>query len=114
MNYDAVCQFLTKQNDGVDGLLEKSKLPDLVVNSSLGTTEKILQDVVKKCYDIVLDDQNLRKVLTLPLEERGKYFSRLRAEYRVRREFFHSTVNVPSRMNEIEKVLQLFGFRIKR
>jgi erythronate-4-phosphate dehydrogenase len=49
--------------------------------------EKLLRHAVRACYDIRKDDQELRKMLTLPADERDDYFRHLRASYPVRREF---------------------------
>jgi len=67
---------------------------------------------VKQCYDINVDDRLLRQIVSLPEEERGKYFSRLRTEYRIRREFFNYTVYVDGEAKSLFNLLQLLGFKV--
>ncbi len=55
--------------------------------------EKLLRHAVRACYDIRKDDQELRKMLMLPVDERGDYFRHLRASYPVRREFHNVVLN---------------------
>jgi erythronate-4-phosphate dehydrogenase len=113
MNYEAVCRFLGISVDqDVHALAPKSSLPELKIDSFLGPKEILLRDIVRYCYDINVDDNNLRQMVSVPEMERGKYFQRLRAEYRIRREFFNASIPVPSEAQELANVLQLLGFKI--
>ena len=70
-------------------------MPEIKIDVMKLSFEQALREIVKECYDIRLDDQLLRQLAALPETERGKYFQKLRAEYRIRREFFNFTVSLP-------------------
>jgi erythronate-4-phosphate dehydrogenase len=74
--------------------------------------EAILQESVKQCYDIELDDRLLREMLLQPEERRASYFMKLRTGYRMRREFFATTVEVPPDRRAIGSTLKALGFHL--
>ncbi len=115
MNYEAVCRFLSLPIDrDINSLVPDPALPEIKIDTSKLPMEQALREIVKECYDIRLDDRLLRQLVSLPEIERGKYFQKLRAEYRVRREFFNSTVSLPSKANKIADVLRLLGFKVNK
>ncbi len=65
-----------------------------------------------KAYDIEYDDMTLRKLLEMDETQHGKYFMKLRAEYRVRREFFNRVVVLSAQQTESSKMLRSLGFLI--
>jgi erythronate-4-phosphate dehydrogenase len=69
---------------------------------------------VKQCYDVSMDDRLLRQILTLTESEKGKYFSKLRAEYRIRREFFNTVISVSNNTKNLGDILNNLGFKVKR
>lgn len=114
MNYEAVCRFLSHPIDQwINMLLPNPALPEIKINSNQASIEQVLRDVVRQCYDICTDDRLLRQILLLPAQDRGKYFSKLRAEYCIRREFFNSTVSISNEAKNIGEVLRLLGFKVK-
>jgi erythronate-4-phosphate dehydrogenase len=121
MTYKAVCSFLSVADDGrVDSVTPAPPLSEIRINAEGGQMEKILQNTVKQCYDIETDDRGLRNIISVPEQERGRFFSSLRANYRIRREFMNVSAvinidedcgSVPAR--DIAKVLREIGFKIK-
>jgi erythronate-4-phosphate dehydrogenase len=69
-----------------------------------------LQAAVFACYDIRLDDANLRQQLALPAAERPARFDRLRKEYPVRREFPQANITTGEPDGDLARVLALLGF----
>jgi erythronate-4-phosphate dehydrogenase len=115
MNYEAVCRFLGRSSDQeINTLIPDSALPEIRVEGIHTSVQQTLRDIVKQCYDINVDDRLLRQIISLPEEERGKYFSRLRTEYRIRREFFNYTVCVDGEAKSLFNVLQLLGFKVTK
>jgi erythronate-4-phosphate dehydrogenase len=115
MNYEAVCRFLGRPSDQeINALIPDSALPEIRVEGIHTSVQQTLRDIVKQCYDITLDDRLLRQIISLPEEEHGKYFSRLRTEYRIRREFFNYTICVDGEAKSLFHVLQLLGFKVTK
>lgn len=77
-----------------------------------GTTEEILEQAVKACYDIECDDRLLRGLFEVPPEERGRYFMGLRTGYRLRREFASMKVATGRADASLRRVLTRVGFRL--
>jgi len=114
MNYEAVCRFLSLLLDrDINALVPAPVLPELKIDTVKKSCEQVLREIVKECYDIRLDDRLLRQIVSLPEIERAQYFQKLRAEYRIRREFFNTTVSLPNSAKEIFIMLQLLGFKVK-
>ncbi|MCX6121630.1 MAG: 4-phosphoerythronate dehydrogenase [Ignavibacteriales bacterium] len=113
MNYEAVCRFLSLPVDrDMNTLVPEPALPEIKNDALNISHEHALREIVRQCYDIRLDDRLLRLLVSLPETERGKYFQKLRAEYRIRREFFNYTVFLPNEAKEIARVLHLLGFKV--
>jgi erythronate-4-phosphate dehydrogenase len=73
--------------------------------------EELLYRAVKLAYDLALDDEQMRKMLTLPPEKRGEYFMRLRTGYRMRREFKNWIVQLPKIHESLKQTLEALGFQ---
>jgi erythronate-4-phosphate dehydrogenase len=115
MNYEAVCRFLGKPSDQeINASLLDPVVREIKIDTIHGTILQTLRDIVKQCYDITMDDQLLRQIISLPEEERGKYFSQLRTEYRIRREFFNYTVCLDGEAKSLFNMLQLLGFKVTK
>jgi erythronate-4-phosphate dehydrogenase len=110
--YEAACRFLGVQSEwNIDTSLQ----PDaarIIVPSEITETDEIVRSAVKQAYDIELDDALLKKTGSLDISEHGRYFMKLRAEYRIRREFFNWCVELSSVHSEAAAILQDLGFRI--
>jgi erythronate-4-phosphate dehydrogenase len=70
-----------------------------------------LREIVCRSYDIALDDRLLRGLSALPPSERGPGFMKLRAGYRVRREF--PAMNVTGGSEELRAILKALGFPVE-
>ncbi len=72
--------------------------------------EDSLYRIVHRAYDIELDDYMLRKITGTEGGDRGKFFMKLRAEYRTRREFRTRIVDIPEGREDIREIVQELGF----
>ncbi|RPH35611.1 DUF3410 domain-containing protein, partial [bacterium] len=111
MIYRALCGYLNMQPTwaGWDKLPAPAT-PNIPLPAQSGRREEILQKAVGHCYDIELDDRLLREMLAQPEDRRASYFMKLRTGYRMRREFFATTVDVPPGQREIGNALKALGF----
>ncbi|MDE3056995.1 MAG: 4-phosphoerythronate dehydrogenase [Bacteroidota bacterium] len=115
--YSAACKFFgEKENWGLETLIPKPAMERIAIPPELSrneSREEILYSLVRQCYDIECDDRSLRDIRNVSEEEQRLYFRRLRTEYRIRREFFNTTVELPVRMNSLREILTAFGFRVE-
>ncbi|HTR82273.1 MAG TPA: 4-phosphoerythronate dehydrogenase [Bacteroidota bacterium] len=113
MTYTAACNFFGQPVSWTPGQnLPKPAVERIVVDPDNGSPEAILKKIVSQCYDIECDSRTLRGIGAVPAEERGWFFKNLRSQYRVRREFFNTTVELPRTRIDLEKALSALGFRI--
>jgi erythronate-4-phosphate dehydrogenase len=68
---------------------------------------------VQQVYPIHRDDFNMREILMVPAEQRGKFFDDLRKNYPVRREFQNTSVVVPARNRQLVETLSGLGFKVR-
>ena len=113
MIYKASCEYfrLSAKFD-VEDFLPEADVPEFEVNPQVGTEQDVLLDAVKKIYDIKEDDFRLRRILEKQAEERGKFFSGLRKNYPVRREFHNTQIVLGSACRSIADKLVGIGFKI--
>ena len=113
----AACKFFGQQeNWEIEKLIPKPSVERITIPSEKihgRSEESLLGTIVRQCYDIECDDRSLRSILDVPVEERWLYFRRLRAEYRVRREFFNTTVELPDSLPSMREPLTAIGFRVE-
>jgi erythronate-4-phosphate dehydrogenase len=74
------------------------------------TFDLALRLAMAAAYDIEADDRRLREIARQPADRRGKYFSDLRKNYPVRREFPSHTVEMESPNPDVEQALKALGF----
>jgi len=75
-------------------------------------TQRHLEALVGAVYPIMEDDERLRKILDRPLESRGMFFSDLRKDYPIRREFKEYTVKIPDNASVLSRILTNLGFLV--
>jgi len=111
MIYKAACEhFGIDVQYGIEDFLPAAAVPKLEVDSKLVDIEDVLCRTVKRIYDIKKDDSNLRWILEQPVGKKGKYFSGLRKEYPVRREFQNTRVVTDNKM--LAEKLNGIGFKL--
>lgn len=110
--YEAYCAFSgTTPTWDPSPLLPGPECPFLEVNGD-GDPVVEVRNAVLSVYDIREDDKRLRQIITLPAEERGKYFDRLRKEYPRRREFHNTRVRVTPDNPALHNTLASLGFAV--
>jgi erythronate-4-phosphate dehydrogenase len=111
MLYNAVCAFLgTAPAWDPAPLLPPALCPEIIITDDQG--QATLRSTVRTLYDIFRDDADLRKITALPLPEQGPYFSRLRKNYPVRREFHYTTVKLSPAAAGLKNTLAGLGFNV--
>ncbi len=126
MIYRAACEhFGLRPRHSEADFLPPSDVPEVVLSAEQlnAPFRTVINDVVQEVYVITRDDLNMRQLLTLPDEQRGAFFDRLRKEYPRRREFQNTTVRLsgpwrpqPAReaaCQELAEVLTGIGFQVR-
>lgn len=114
MIYAAFCShFGLTQDWDAAGVIEPPKEPVITIDPNYSDPESVISEIVRKCYDVTLDDSNLRKISEMKQDERGSYFKELRGGYIFRHEFSNMTVVLPRKDQFLNEALEAFGFRIE-
>ena len=114
MTYSAACKFFGQPESWAPGkFLPKPALNVAAVSPGVKHPEDSLRTIVSQCYDIEFDDRALRLIADASPEDRRSFFARLRAEYRVRREFFTTVVEVPDSLPDLAGALKTIGFHVE-
>jgi len=114
MVYRAACEFFGKplEWDPAEALPEPP-CPELRAAAGRDD-EDALRDLVLAVYDIEADDRRLRKIVSMPSNERGAYFDHLRKTYPVRREFHNTLVECESGVGErLRGKIAGIGFKVQ-
>ncbi len=106
--YNALCNMLgIKPNwSPVMPVIESNTVSHL---RSAGIEEDI-HKIFSVIYDISKDDVATRKILSMPVEERGKYFDLLRKNYPLRREFINYKIKFEDNDSHLYEILKSFRF----
>lgn len=91
---------------------ERDELQEISLPNAPVSLEALVRNAVKQCYSVEQDDRDLRHVVSYSTNERPAYFRRLRAEYRVRREFNRYVVNVSEFDEQTRNTFASLGFRV--
>lgn len=114
MTYSAACKFFGQPEVWTPGnSIPGPTVERIVVTESAESAEEVLRKIVSQCYDIECDDRALRSIVGASQKERRSFFARLRAEYRVRREFFATVVVLPASLSALMDPLRTIGFRVE-
>jgi len=73
---------------------------------------RALDSLIRRCYDIRFDDQNLRNLLRISGSEQADYFDGLRKNYRERREFPSYEVSPAGVPKDLISRIQCLGFQL--
>jgi erythronate-4-phosphate dehydrogenase len=108
--YDSLCGFLNITPNWSPSLPSVDN--NIVELSSQKYSEEILNDILKRVYDIEVDNKNMKKMIGMNEIDKQNHFDSLRKNYPFRREFSNYSIKFRSKEKELEKILTAFRFRI--
>jgi erythronate-4-phosphate dehydrogenase len=111
MVYQAVCKHLNVRPTWSMNT-EIRETTRIVIPEHLVTNEEIISYAIHEAYDIEQDDSLLRAATLLPDGLLGEYFTKLRTEYRMRKEFFHFSVGLGTSQKATKSALQRLRFSV--
>ena len=115
MVYKKFCDFFGMKPDwNHTKELPPPEITDIKLIPQSETIERIVHCVVERCYDISIDDTNLKRLSILPEKEQPGYFRKLRSVYRNRREFHNVTVQIPDENKALADIFIALGYGISK
>lgn len=113
MIYQALCRHLGRPvRRRLENLMPAPPLRALEFSKTV-TPLQALTTAMRACYDPRIDDSLLRATASLSDEERALAFDRLRKQYRVRREFSCTRIQLPAGQDETASLLRAAGFQVR-
>ena len=111
MIYKAACKYfgIEAKND-MNDFLPEPEVPRLKIEGGNNNEREVLLQTVETIYKITGDDSRLRQILDVSPEVRGTFFSDLRKNYPVRREF--QNTKIISATGDIAEKLRGIGFKV--
>ena len=111
MIYKAACKYfgIEAKND-MNDFLPEPEVPRLKIEGGNNNEQEVLLQAVETIYKITGDDSRLRQILDVSPEVRGTFFSDLRKNYPVRREF--QNTKIISATGDIAEKLRGIGFKV--
>jgi erythronate-4-phosphate dehydrogenase len=114
MVYESACKFINAFPEWkINTAINPPESARIIIPQNVTTEHEIVSFAVREAYDIEYDDMTLRKLVEIEEAQRGKYFMKLRADYRVRREFFNRIVILSSQQAGSSKMLRDLGFLVE-
>lgn len=112
MVYEAACQFFGVQPQwNIESAMPEDEAK-IFISPQSTETMNVVQEAVRQAYDIELDDRLLRELISMEPSRHKSYFMKLRAEYRIRREFFNRLVFLYPTQLTARPILEGLGFRV--
>ena len=113
MIYRAFCSHFGESPSWDAGaVIEPPAEAVISVDPKYRDAETVVSQIVRKCYDIMEDDEVLRRISGMKPDERGPYFKGLRGNYVFRYEFSNMTVALPPQDDFLHGVLDAFKFKM--
>ena len=108
--FHQVCNFFNKNvNDIIKPVLPEKDIIKLTLSSDQSDIDNI-QMAVLASYDVRNDDTAMRNMLEISEDERSTFFSGLRKNYPIRREFLAMNVCVKKVSDSLTRILSGLGF----
>ncbi len=113
MLYKAVCEYFGFEvKVGIGTFLPQPDAVKLKVNPQLVSEQDVLREAVEKVYDIKKDDSALREVMDKAAGGRGEFFSQLRENYPIHREFQNTPIVLDNAFGTVGEKLAGIGFKV--
>jgi len=113
MIYQAISRFLGLPTRKQAGQFLPEPALSKVSFTSAADEHAAIRIALRACYDPRQDDARLRKAMTVPADERGNAFDRLRRDYPVRRECSSLKVQLKGTSKSLQDSFRAIGFKLK-
>jgi erythronate-4-phosphate dehydrogenase len=110
MIYNSLCEYLGERKSFQP---RQENFPgDKIILEHPTSIEHSLNTAISKIYDVKKDSEMLKKVSSMKKHERGLFFSKLRKNYPIRREFNNYTIQLNKEDKAIKRILEQLRFKI--
>lgn len=111
MIYKSACEyFAIEPKFDIEDFLPEPTVPELKIDFNSSSEQEAMSDTVQRIYRIDQDDARLRRILEMPVENRGEFFDNLRKNYPVRREFQNTRIIIKDKNSGLARKLEGIGF----
>lgn len=109
--YNELCNFfeILKTWDMASSL-PRPKVPTLAIDCAERDDEEVLHEIIRQVYDIGTDDTLIRKAAVSDEIDRARNFDTLRKNYRTRREFKNTEVQLHNASDTLRHKARAMGF----
>ena len=110
MIYNSLCDYL-----GEKKIFKSDKENDTVYKIDLKnifSMERNLEELIKKIYDVKKDSELFKEIISMPQSQHKEYFSDLRKNYPIRREFNNYILKLDNEDKTIREILERLRFNV--
>jgi len=109
--YNELCNFFEIQKTwDISASLPEPDVPAVKIDCAHRDDEYVLHEIIKQIYDIETDDTLIREAAVHDEIDRARNFDTLRKNYRVRREFMNTEVNLKAASDSLHRKVKALGF----
>ena len=111
--YNELCNFFEIYKDwNIASTLPAPQVPFIEADCNGREDEEVLHEVIRQVYNIEDDDRLIRDAAVRNEIERARNFDALRKNYRMRREFNNTTVQLSEATSELKRTFSNLGFTV--
>jgi len=109
--YNELCNFFEIQKIwDIAASLPEPEVPTLGINCAGRDDEEVLHEIISKIYDSETDDRLIREAAVPDEIDRARNFDALRKNYRIRREFSNTVVDLKNASESQQRKVKAMGF----
>lgn len=113
--YNELCNFfeISKEWDIADSL-PNPEVPAVKIDCAHRDDEDVLHEIIRQVYDVEIDDTLIREATVHDEIDRARNFDALRKNYRIRREFKNTVVDLQNAHDSLRRKVKGMGFVISK
>ncbi len=109
--YNELCNFFEISKEwNIATALPAPEVPTLEIDCAGRDDEEVLLEIIQQVYDIEADDILIREAAVRDEIDRARNFDTLRKNYRVRREFSNTVVDIKNASESLRHKVKAMGF----
>ncbi|HEY5621730.1 MAG TPA: 4-phosphoerythronate dehydrogenase [Pontiella sp.] len=111
--YKELCNFFELAGTwDIAASLPEPEIPSITMDCRGRDDEEVLDDIIRRIYDITIDDALIRDAAVHSECERARNFDSLRRNYRMRREFCNTELHLKDCCDTLKYKVRSLGFKL--